>query len=106
MYVVGEKCLGCRFSDCVAVCPIKDCFKMGENMLVIDPNLCIDCGLCESACPAQAISKDINSELKWIEHNAKYSKIWPAINEMIVALPDAEINKNKQNKAQEFDATK
>ena len=104
MYVVGEKCLGCRYTDCVEVCPVKDCFKIGKNMVVIDPTLCIDCGLCEKACPAQAITKDLESSLKWIEHNAKYSKIWPAINEMQAALPEAETYKNKENKSKDFDA--
>jgi len=68
-------------------------------MLVIDPNLCIDCGLCESACPAQAITHDLNSELKWIEHNAKYSQIWPAINEMIEPLPNASENMSNNDKS-------
>lgn len=104
MYVVGENCLGCRFSDCVAVCPVKDCFKIGANMLVIDPNLCIDCGLCANVCPVQAITSDLNSQLKWIEHNAKYAKIWPAINDMIEPLPNAQENMNKEDKITHFDA--
>jgi len=106
MYVVGEKCLGCRFSDCVAVCPVKDCFKLGANMVVIDPNLCIDCGLCAQVCPAEAISHDLESQLQWIEHNAKYAKIWPAINEMIEPMEHAQENISKENKAQIFDSTK
>ncbi len=74
-------------------------------MLVIDPNLCIDCGLCETACPANAISHDLNSKLKWIEHNAKYAQIWPAINQMIEPLPNAEKNAKLENKEEHFDAT-
>lgn len=102
MHVINDKCLGCRFTDCVSVCPIKDCFKIGANMLVIDPNLCIDCGLCVPACPANAIEHDSKSELKWIEHNAKYATIWPAINIQIEPLPNAEELKDVENKTMMF----
>ena len=56
-YVVDEKCIKCKTTDCVAVCPVN-CFYEGENMLVIHPDECIDCGVCESACPTQAIYED------------------------------------------------
>ncbi len=56
-YVVTEACIKCKFMDCVEVCPV-DCFYEGENMLVIDPDVCIDCGVCEPECPPEAIKAD------------------------------------------------
>ena len=56
-YVVIEACIKCKYMDCVEVCPV-DCFYEGENMLVINPNECIDCGVCEPECPAEAILPD------------------------------------------------
>lgn len=78
-YVVTEACIKCKYMDCVEVCPV-DCFFEGENMLVIDPEICIDCGVCEPECPAEAIVPDttLGSE-KWVELNQKYSHIWPNI---------------------------
>ena len=56
-YVVTENCIKCKYMDCVEVCPV-DCFYVGENMLVINPEECIDCGVCEPECPAEAIVPD------------------------------------------------
>ena len=65
--------------DCVEVCPV-DCFYEGENMLVIKPDECIDCGVCEPECPISAIEPDTNADAsKWIEVNKKYSDAWPNI---------------------------
>ena len=55
-YVVNENCIKCKYMDCVEVCPV-DCFYEGENMLVIHPDECIDCGVCEPECPAEAIPR-------------------------------------------------
>jgi len=89
-YVVTEACIKCKYTDCVAVCPV-DCFYEGENMLVIHPDECIDCGVCEPECPADAIRADTDPEAKkWVELNSKYSRIWPNINEKKDSLPDAE----------------
>jgi ferredoxin len=66
-YVVTEACIRCKYMDCVEVCPV-DCFYEGENMLVIHPDECIDCGVCEPECPADAIRPDTESGLeKWLE---------------------------------------
>ena len=71
-YVVKDQCIKCKYMDCVEVCPV-DCFYEGENMLVIHPDECIDCGVCEPECPAEAISDDSDdSSKKWIEINRKY----------------------------------
>src|SRR6266851_3649317 len=67
-YVVVESCIKCKYMDCVEVCPV-DCFYEGENMLVIHPDECIDCGVCEPECPVEAILK----------LNADFAKIWPNI---------------------------
>jgi ferredoxin len=76
-YVVTEACIRCKYMDCVEVCPV-DCFYEGENMLVINPNECIDCGVCEPECPAEAILPDTEAGLeKWLEVNATYSAEWP-----------------------------
>ena len=78
-YVVVENCIKCKYMDCVEVCPV-DCFYEGENMLVIHPDECIDCGVCEPECPAEAIKPDTESGLeKWLELNAQYAKSWPNI---------------------------
>lgn len=78
-YVVIEACIKCKYMDCVEVCPV-DCFYEGENMLVINPNECIDCGVCEPECPAEAILPDTEDGLeKWVDLNAKYGDIWPNI---------------------------
>ena len=78
-YVVTENCIACKYTDCVEVCPV-DCFYEGENMLVIHPDECIDCGVCEPECPADAIRPDTEPEMeKWVEFNRKYSENWPVI---------------------------
>ena len=78
-YIINDKCIKCKLLDCVEVCPV-DCFYEGENMLVIKPDECIDCGVCEPECPIDAIKPDTESEAaKWVEHNTKYSDQWPNI---------------------------
>jgi len=71
--------------DCVEVCPV-DCFYEGENMLVIHPDECIDCGVCEPECPVDAIVPDTEDDPdgKWLEINSKYAEIWPVIHPKIV----------------------
>ena len=78
-YIVNDKCIKCKLMDCVEVCPV-DCFYEGENMLVINPEECIDCGVCEPECPIDAIHPDVDDNMeKWVELNRKYSEIWPNI---------------------------
>jgi ferredoxin len=78
-YIVNENCIRCKYTDCVEVCPV-DCFYEGENMLVIHPDECIDCGVCEPECPAEAIKPDTETGLeKWLELNAEYAKTWANI---------------------------
>ena len=78
-YVVTDKCIRCKYTDCVEVCPV-DCFYEGENMLVIHPDECIDCGVCEPECPVDAIRPDTEPGLEsWVGFNLKYSEAWPNI---------------------------
>ncbi len=68
-YIVNESCIRCKTMDCVAVCPV-DCFYEGENMLVIHPDECIDCGVCVPECPVDAIQPDTDPGLeKWLSLN-------------------------------------
>jgi ferredoxin len=97
-YVVTEACIRCKYMDCVEVCPV-DCFYEGETMLVINPNECIDCGVCEPECPAEAIVPDTEPNLdKWIELNAKYSAEWPNITVKGETPTDADDWKSKSGK--------
>src|SRR5690554_3399104 len=76
-YIVTDNCIVCKYTDCVEVCPV-DCFYEGENMLVIHPDECIDCGVCEPECPAEAIGPDTESGLNHcLEINTKYASICP-----------------------------
>ncbi len=78
-YFVNEICIKCKLMDCVEVCPV-DCFYEGENMLVIKPDECIDCGVCEPECPIEAIKPDtVDGADEWIKLNTKYSNQWPNI---------------------------
>ena len=78
-YIVNDNCIKCKLMDCVEVCPV-DCFYEGDNMLVIKPDECIDCGVCEPECPVDAIEPDTNEAAnKWVDHNTKYSELWPVI---------------------------
>ena len=78
-YVVTEVCIKCKYTDCVEVCPV-DCFYEGENMLVIHPDECIDCGVCEPECPVDAIKPDTEPSLdRWLDINRQYSEVWPNI---------------------------
>ncbi|ESR27416.1 ferredoxin FdxA [Lutibaculum baratangense] len=89
-FVVTDNCIRCKYTDCVEVCPV-DCFYEGENMLVIHPDECIDCGVCEPECPADAIIPDTaEGASSWLEINRKFSAIWPVITEKTDPLPDAE----------------
>ncbi|WP_095590221.1 ferredoxin FdxA [Actibacterium ureilyticum] len=89
-YVVTDNCIACKYTDCVDVCPV-DCFYEGENMLVIHPDECIDCGVCEPECPADAIRADTEDGMgPWVDFNRKYSEAWPVILESKEPLPTAD----------------
>ncbi len=77
-FVVTEACIKCKYTDCVEVCPV-DCFYEGENMLMIHPDECIDCGVCEPECPVEAIVAESEEVIDWVERNREYASIWPNI---------------------------
>ncbi|MFZ4704204.1 MAG: ferredoxin FdxA [Candidatus Methylumidiphilus sp.] len=101
-YVVTEACIKCKYTDCVEVCPV-DCFYEGENMLVINPDECIDCGVCEPECPAEAIVPDTDATaVQWLELNREYSTQWPNLTKKKDALPDADAAKGIADKYRQF----
>ena len=105
-YIVKDECIKCKLTDCVEVCPV-DCFYEGENMLVINPDECIDCGVCEPECPIDAIVADTDENLevdekeKWLLLNKKFSALWPNISKKKEPMEEHEKFrkiKNKYNK--------
>ena len=102
-FVVTENCIKCKYTDCVEVCPV-DCFYEGENMLVIHPDECIDCGVCEPECPAEAIVADNAPSATefWLDLNRKYSDLWPNIVSRKPAPADADEQNGREGKVGEF----
>jgi ferredoxin len=130
-YIVADPCVKCKYTDCVAVCPV-DCFYEGKNMLSIHPDECIDCGACEPECPTTAIFEEGDLPDKWnvwIEINAVTSgaktpgetdtegfpaalkeavdggsfEAWPNITEQKDALPGADDAAQEENKLEALD---
>ncbi len=100
-YVVTENCIKCKYTDCVDVCPV-DCFKEGPNMLVIDPDECIDCAVCVPECPVNAIfaEEDVPADQKpFVAINADLAKVWPTITDAKDAPADADEWKEVKEKA-------
>lgn len=101
-YVVTEDCIRCKYTDCVDVCPV-DCFYEGENMLVIHPDECIDCGVCEPECPAGAILPDTDRRAEqWLEVNRDYASKWPNITRRIDPPADADAFKDVPEKFKKY----
>jgi len=99
-FVVTENCIKCKYTDCVDVCPV-DCFHEGPNFLVIDPDECIDCTLCEPECPAEAIFSEDEvpeNQKHFIALNAELAKLWPVITEVKKPLQDADDWNGKEGK--------
>ena len=100
-YVVTESCIKCKYTDCVDVCPV-DCFHEGPNMLVIDPDDCIDCTLCVAECPVEAIFAEDDvpeNQRKFTKINAELAKAWPVLTEKKDAPADADDWKEVKDKA-------
>jgi ferredoxin len=91
-HVVSDSCIRCRYTDCVDVCPV-DCFRAGQDFLVIDPDECIDCAVCIPECPVNAIyaEEDLPDHLRhFVDLNAKLAREWPSISKKEQPLPEAE----------------
>jgi ferredoxin len=130
-YVVGEACIKCKYTDCVAVCPV-DCFYEGANSVVINPDECIHCGACEPECPTNAIYDEDDLPAKWAafkDLNALFSgakgagdvdrkgfpkavlkvldngafKAWPNINAQKGAMEGADAAAKVEAKLEDFD---
>jgi len=101
-FVVTEKCIRCKYTDCVEVCPV-DCFHEGPNFLVINPDECIDCTLCVPECPVEAIyaEEELPEEHhQYLQLNKELSSVWPVINEVKLPPEDAELWASRDDKFQ------
>lgn len=99
-HVVTEACIRCKYTDCVAVCPVE-CFHEGPNFLVIDPEVCIDCGVCIPECPVEAIveQKDLRpDQAEYLQLNTQLAKAWPLITQSQAPLADADDWAQRDNK--------
>lgn len=104
-HIVAEPCVKCKYTDCVAVCPV-DCFHEGANMLVIDPEVCIDCGLCPPECPVSSIFAEEDLPDKWqnfVEINAKYTCDWPVIDAQKEPMSNADDAAKEDDKLDQID---
>ncbi len=99
-FVVTEECIKCKYTDCVEVCPV-DCFYEGPNFLVINPDECIDCALCEPECPIEAIKSEddlSDKQQEFLTLNAELCQDWPNITAKKEGLPDAKDWENVSDK--------
>ncbi|MFM0290967.1 ferredoxin FdxA [Paraburkholderia megapolitana] len=99
-HVVTEACIRCRYTDCVDVCPV-DCFHAGPNMLVIDPDECIDCAVCIPECPVNAIYAEDDlpaGQQAFVALNAELATVFPVITKAVPPLPDADAWKDVTDK--------
>ncbi len=99
-FVVTESCIKCKYTDCVEVCPV-DCFHEGPNFLVIDPDECIDCALCEPECPVEAILSEDElpaDQQEFLQLNAELAREWPFITQKTDPPPDADEWREKKEK--------
>ena len=99
-YIITENCIKCKYTDCVEVCPV-DCFHEGPNFLVINPEECIDCSLCEPECPINAIISDeevTDDNRHFLEIKERKNKKWPILTEIKAAPEDAKEWEDKDGK--------
>ena len=101
-YVITEACKNTKDRACVDVCPV-DCIYEGADQLYIHPDECIDCGVCEPECPADAIKPDTEPGLeKWLEVNTEYAKSWPNITQKKEAPTDAKEFEGVEGKFEKY----
>lgn len=105
-YVVTENCVRCKYTDCVDACPVE-CFHEGPNFLVIDPEGCIDCGVCVPECPIGAIYAEADlppDQHAFIALNRQLAAEWPLITEKREPLADADTWADQPDKKQYLEA--
>ncbi len=100
-YVVTDECIKCKYTDCVEVCPV-DCFYEDDLMLGINPDECIDCGVCVPECPIDAIKEESPNLIKWIEINQKIAQKGVNITLIKDPLPNADAHANEKNKYEKY----
>ena len=100
-FVVTDSCVKCKFTDCIDVCPV-DCFHEGETMVVINPDACIDCGVCVPECPVDAIKPESSELLVWIERAREFSAEWPSIVSSKKPLSDADKYRDEKGKFEKY----
>ena len=100
-YVVTDECIKCKYTDCVEVCPV-DCFYEDALMLAINPDECIDCGVCVPECPIDAIKEESPDLIKWLELNKEISEKGINITLRKNPLPNADKYKNEKNKYEKY----
>jgi len=101
-FVVVDACIKCKYMDCIEVCPV-DCFYEGDNMLVINADECIDCGVCEPECPVEAILPDTEDNVeRWVEINTTYSEIWPNITKKGISPDDSDDYQSETGKFDKY----
>ena len=100
-HLVNDQCINCKHTTCVTVCPV-DCFYEGENMLVINPDECIDCAVSIPECPENAIYQSDDKDDAWYQHNEYFSKIWPVITKEKNPMPEYEKYSGIENKTNMF----
>ena len=91
-YVVTDLCAGCRYTECVSVCPVE-CFHIDDQMTYIDPENCIDCGGCVPVCPVGAIKSSYQlqpDETRWLEINRCRAAETPVVATRLPPLPGAD----------------
>lgn len=96
-HVVTQACIKCKYTDCIEICPVS-CFYEGRNMVIIDPDVCIDCGVCVAECPIGAIKPEDSGHADMITMARKLSKVWPNITHAKRPLPDADTYKEEEDK--------
>src|SRR5690349_5238047 len=100
-HVVTDACVKCKYTDCIEVCPV-DCFYECKLMVVINPQECIDCGVCIPECPVDAIKPEAEELIDWLEINKKYSSVWPKITQKKTPLPNADDYKTETDKFKRY----
>lgn len=105
-YLVTEGCINCKHGDCIPVCPV-DAFHQGPNFVSINPDVCIDCGICVQECPEDAIFDEhvLNASERayWLDVNTRTSKVWPIVTQKVGPMPDYETWSSVKNKRELLD---